>query len=338
MKERLLEWLACPGCGSSLELGPGANRQDDEIRDGELKCRECSLSAPIRAFIPRFVDSDNYAANFGLQWQRFSTTQIDSCNGNSISRDRFLATTGWDSLARKVILDGGCGTGRFAEIALDLGAEVIALDYSEAADVCWANLRRFGSRIHVIQANLLKLPVKRDALGGAYSMGVLQHTPDPERAFAQLASVVRPGGTVVADSYGRSKLRYLNSIYWYRPLLKHIPPRILFPLVERAVRLLHPIKHRLMTASVGNPLLAVGTSMVIPINSHWYQFPFLSEKIAVEWAILNTFDAYSPRYDQPQSPDSMRRWAEHLGLRDIEVFCKPGHGDGTALVCRGVKA
>ena len=34
----------------------------------------------------------------------------------------------------KWVLDAGCGMGRFAEIALKIGAQVVALDYSNAVD------------------------------------------------------------------------------------------------------------------------------------------------------------------------------------------------------------
>jgi len=41
----------------------------------------------------------------------------------------------------KWVLDAGCGSGRFAEIALATGANVVALDYSSAIDACWNNLK-----------------------------------------------------------------------------------------------------------------------------------------------------------------------------------------------------
>jgi SAM-dependent methyltransferase len=336
MRDSLLKLLRCPKCKTPLRL-EGERREGEEIVEGELVC-EAGCRHPIAGAIPRFVPRENYAGNFGLQWKRFGRVRLDSAAGNQISRTRFLATTGWTEATAQglLVLDGGCGAGRFAEIAASLGAEVVALDYSEAIDACRENLGpRFGARVHFVQGDLLHLPFAPRSFDGAYSMGVLQHTPDPFGCLAQLAGAVKPGGSVVGDIYEKGKLRYLNSIYWLRPLLRHLPPRRLLPLVEGAVRALHPLKHRLMTAFEGHPIPLVLTSAVLPINAHHHQFPFLSQEQALDWAVLNTFDAYSPRYDQPQTRAGLREWGERLGLEGLEVFCDPGKGDGTALVCRG---
>jgi len=37
------------------------------------------------------------------------------------------------------------------------------------------------------------------------------------------------------------------------------------------------------------------------------------------WAILDTYDALSPRYDLPQTLDSARQWCDAAGLVDVTV-------------------
>ena len=37
------------------------------------------------------------------------------------------------------------------------------------------------------------------------------------------------------------------------------------------------------------------------------------------WAILDTFDALSPRYDSPQTLEAVREWADAAGLVDAEI-------------------
>jgi SAM-dependent methyltransferase len=336
MKERLVEILRCPDCSGKLALAE-VRRQAGDVESGLLRCVTGAHSFPVRNGIPRFVPADNYASNFGLQWKRYGRVQIDSYSGNTISRTRFLATTGWtaDTVSGRLVLDGGCGGGRFAEVALSLGAEVVALDYSEAIDACKENLGDGASRLHWVQADLLKLPFAPGAFDAAYSMGVLQHTPDVRRSFLSLVGAVKPGGHVVADVYEKSIYRYLNSIYWYRPFLRRLPSPILFKLVQLLTATLGPVKEKLMKGFEGHPALRLATCMVLPVNAHHYQFPFLSERQAKDWAILNTFDAYSPRFDYPQDRKTMSRWAEEVGLVCAEVFVDPGKGDGTALVCRG---
>src|SRR5437588_11987584 len=74
----------------------------------------------------RITSDSNYTANFGFQWNRFATTQIDKVNRFDLSKKRFFAETGWnkEELAGKNILEVGSGAGRFSQVVLDFtGAE-----------------------------------------------------------------------------------------------------------------------------------------------------------------------------------------------------------------------
>ena len=54
------------------------------------------------------------------------------------------------------ILDIGCGAGRFAQIALDSGANVVALDYSNSVDACYTNLLKHANLYFSCILNLSK--------------------------------------------------------------------------------------------------------------------------------------------------------------------------------------
>ncbi len=140
MRAALLELLRCPASGQPLQL-VDPEGTSTEISAGWLVC------------VPRFVPASNYADSFGMQWNRFIKTQLDSHSGQPISATRFWTATGWNAadLAGKWVLDVGCGAGRFAEVALRAGAKVVALDYSNAVDACQANLGHHPN-LHVIQA------------------------------------------------------------------------------------------------------------------------------------------------------------------------------------------
>ena len=164
MTDDLFELLRCPECGHKLD--PGAGEQAGESDTSVfLQCRGCGRNYPVVRSIPRFVPEDNYATSFGFQWNRFRKTQLDSHTGVSISRDRFMSFTGWraEDLAGRRVLDVGCGAGRFAEIALSMGATVVALDYSGAVDACQANLSKHP-RLLVVQGDIYKLPFNPESL------------------------------------------------------------------------------------------------------------------------------------------------------------------------------
>jgi hypothetical protein len=71
------------------------------------------------------VPESNYADNFGMQWNHFRQTQLDSYSGLPNSSDRFWLATHWSpvSLKDQWVLDVGCGAGRFAEVALNARAK-----------------------------------------------------------------------------------------------------------------------------------------------------------------------------------------------------------------------
>ena len=158
MRIELLEILRCPQSGQRLTLEQ-AEYLDREIHSGWLVAEDGRHRYPVRDFIPRFVPESNYADNFGMQWNTFRQTQLDSHSGHPISANRFWKATAWrpEDISGQWVLDAGCGAGRFAEVALQAGAKVVALDYSSAVDACYANLRHYPN-LHVVQGDIYALP------------------------------------------------------------------------------------------------------------------------------------------------------------------------------------
>lgn len=290
------------------------------IRSGTLVSEDEAQRYPVREFIPRFVPQSNYADNFGLQWNRFRQTQLDSFSGRPISAGRFWKATAWRraDLRGAWMLDAGCGAGRFAEVALDAGARVVALDYSTAVDACLQNL---GDRpnLHVVQGDIYALPFAPRTFPFVYSLGVLQHTPDVARAFAALPPMLTPGGQLCADFYERSWRSALLPKYWLRPVTRRMPKAKLFALCERLVPGLLSVSR-----AVGLiPLVGRTLRRVVPVANHEGVLPLSATQLG-EWALLDTFDWLAPEYDHPQTAATVRGWLEQVGLTDAQVL-KAGH-------------
>ena len=314
MKPSILPRPRCPACrGSSLLALEVEAEEEGEVRTGQLRCSGCGAVFRITDFIPRFVPADNYAQNFGFQWNLFRTTQLDSASGLTISRDRFLKQSGWDALAGASVLDAGCGAGRFAEVALSLGAEVFALDYSGAVDACWKNSGPHP-RLHVFQADVYAAPFQEGCFDCVYSFGVLQHTPNPEKALKSLARQVKPGGRLCVDIYLKHWKSLLDIKYWLRPITRRISQGRLFRLIERCAPGLLVLS-RVVRRIPGGTLIG----RLIPIADYEGIHP-LNEVQRLQWAILDTFDRLAPRYDRPQTPRTLTRWLDEAGLTGIEVF------------------
>ncbi len=325
MKESIIDNLYCPACQGKLECKI-TKAQSNEIEEGMLTCKNCSGNYPVRNFIPRFVKEDNYAASFGLEWNKHSKTQIDKFNGTSISKDRFYSQTNWDrSLKNQKILEVGCGAGRFTQIAIETGAEVYSFDLSTAVDACIAN-NGLAKNLHIFQASIYELPFQNGYFDKIFCFGVLQHTPDVKKAFLSLAPYLKPGGELVVDVYKKSVRNYFQSKYFLRIFTKHIDSTKLYVLLTGVVPVLLPVSSALKKIPVFGNFL----SSFIPIINYKNVLPVKDEDL-MDWAILDTFDMLSPRYDNPQTMKTLKRWFMEAGLTDIRVS-SPG-----MVVGRGVK-
>src|SRR5713226_4818446 len=115
MKKRLLHWLRCPHCKG--DLGLSVQREEEgEILEGELSCNSCARTFPILRGIPRFAGAGDYVQSFSFEWTVHRRTQLDTV-GSHESESTFSLKTGWSKvdLDGKLVLDVGCGMGRFLD-------------------------------------------------------------------------------------------------------------------------------------------------------------------------------------------------------------------------------
>ena len=310
--QSLISHLSCPGCKRRLEDS-----------GSQLRCTTCSRDFPVIGEIPRFVPKENYAESFGLQWNRFASTQIDSKVGTKRSENRFREETLWDEsqLAGKLVLDAGCGSGRFSEIALKLGASLIAVDYSSAVEASKQNLS--GPDKLIVQGDLAALPVLDQTFDYIYCIGVLQHTSEPARIVKELLRCLKIGGEITLTFYEYSSWHVLwYSKYLVRPLTKRLPKTLLLKIIERTSSLWFPLTSFLFSLP-GN--LSRGFRFLIPI-ANYVEYKYVDPKIARAEAILDTFDMLSPSYDKPIKKSEIHSWVADSGTTVQGLPEKPIHG------------
>lgn len=314
MHKSTIALLRCPACASHLSLV--AEDEADEIEAGTLRCAGCAATYPIERGIARFVPPENYTTNFGVQWNAFRRTQLDSHSGQPISRNRFTAFTGWSEkeLEGAMVLDAGCGAGRFAEVALSFGARVVAIDFSGAIDAARENLKGKGV-IDFIQADINALPFAPESFPFVYCLGVIQHTPDPARSFQSLARVTARGGRLTVDVYPAGWRHIFFAKYWIRPITRRMGAETSL----RTVRRLFPALYALSRLVGRIPVAGHYLRYLIPVSNYTGVYP-LSDAQLREWALLDTFDMWAPAYDQPQTLATVRSWFSDTGFTNIDAF------------------
>ena len=316
MNSNALDIFACPACGAGLELTPaGIGSDRTQIAEGEFTCVGCRATYPIINSVARFVPSESYTESFGFQWNKFPTLQLDKVMNNQFSRDRFYLETGWPRhLEGERILEAGCGAGRFTELALETGAEVFSFDLSNAVEAAWKN-HGGAPNLHLFQASIYQIPLRRGVFDKIFCMGVLQHCPDVKGAFMSLIPYLREGGEIVIDVY--KKWDWVPALkYWARPLVGRMKPETLFNLLRLSIPALYDIKKTVNKApGVGRRLAAL-----IPIGplSHAPRLNYTEEELK-QIKILSAFDMLSPKFDQPQRMEDVRAWFSEAGLVKVEV-------------------
>jgi SAM-dependent methyltransferase len=101
------------------------------------------------------------------------------------------------------VVDIGCGTGQMALYLAHGDRFVVGADMTRAALALGAEAaRRFGvTRVRFVETDLHHPGLQEASFDVVISSGVLHHTPDPRAAFARIARLVRPGGTIVVGLY-----------------------------------------------------------------------------------------------------------------------------------------
>jgi 2-polyprenyl-3-methyl-5-hydroxy-6-metoxy-1,4-benzoquinol methylase len=292
-------------------------------RSTALNCVQ-GCSFPVVDHVPRFVPSKNYATGFGLQWNAFRQTQLDSYTGTTISRERLVRCLGGslEIVKGKSVLEAGCGAGRFTEVLLEAGAKVFACDLSTAVDANYAN-HGHNPNYFVCQADLLRLPVKPRSFDFVVCLGVIQHTPSPEETIAALTRYVRSGGTLVLDHYP-PEYPITRSRAITRKLLMKLPPRLAHPLALTLARVLVPIHRLTWNNRRGVWRLRRWLAKNSPLVDHYGVFPIGHELLA-EWAILDTHDTLTDYYKHLRSETQIEQSLRACGFSKVQVW-RGGNG------------
>ena len=320
-----------------IQLKNPANKKPLHISSGGLSEENAENVFPLRNGAYRIVENSNYTENFGYQWNKFSDTQLDASSKLSISKDRLFAETHWDKedLSGQNILEVGSGAGRFSQILLDYtNCNLYSIDYSNAVEANYKNngINHVG-RFHLFQASIYEMPFAKAQFDKVICIGVLQHTPDFEKSIESLIEMAKPGAEVVVDFYSiNGWWTKLHAKYLLRPFTKNMSHEKLFEKVDSNIDWLIKCTRFFTKLKLGkyiNRFLPIcDIDGTLPKNLPYNRLR--------ELCVLDTFDMYSPQYDQPQKIITVVNWFKKYGMDQVKGE-KIYYDTYEASVVKGIK-
>lgn len=263
---------------------------------------------------------------YALQWNRFRIVRPEE------DRATFRNRTGLaeSDLAGMRVLDAGCGMGRYLRVAAEMGARAVGMDLSWALLAARETTSGVGP-VELVRGDLLRPPFAPGSFDHIYSLGVLDHTPDPRRAFLALAGLLKPGGRIVIWVYPREKPAVERIMDAHRAVSTRLPLGVLMALSRMAAPV-GGLKRRLMfgrsrlarRAGVALHALTIGVSM--------HPDP--------EVRVCDTLDWYAPKFASRHTLDEVSGWFAEAGLVDVtdlsvgQAFFHAGQGNGINVAGR----
>ena len=316
--------LACPSC-----QGPLQSRPD------QYRCLQCLTAYEVKNRIPRFLPSlsdeeQQVRRSFNLEHARFLASRHLHFTPKLVEQWLALTKLPAEYFKDKVVLDAGCGSGRWTYALASLGAKVVAVDLTEEGVESTYQATAGFENVVVLQASIFHLPFKPMSFDFVVSWGVLHHTPDTKEAFGCLAPLIKPGGSVyimVYEKHNPVKFACTNIL---RRILQHFPEGARYRFCRHLI--------------IWNPVVHLLLKHVLLSDTRYK----VTDPLEISTKQLGLYDAYAPVFNHLHTREEVISWfAEnhftHITLtspvqytRPLDVFrwgvC------GGAVSVRGVRA
>jgi 2-polyprenyl-3-methyl-5-hydroxy-6-metoxy-1,4-benzoquinol methylase/uncharacterized protein YbaR (Trm112 family) len=310
-------WLSCRACGERYPLIAGTVRMlSREARRGLARSYPDALLDLPRDQVGADGEKPSVkeltAKSFAYEWQRFGAFRPE-WHKNFVDYLRPLAP---ESLAGRLVLDVGTGSGRHSAQAAAYGARVVAVDLGESIDVARRNLPPDAL---TVQADAERLPFAPGSFDVVMSIGVLHHVPDPEAALRALVPLAAPTG-------------HLHVYFYWAP--ERPSHRAILRLVSAARRVTVRMPHRLLHV-LCYPMAAlqwIGAVLPYRLLRRYRVTAALADPLPLKtyadypFAVLvnDTFDRFSAPIEHRLGRVQVQEMLQRAGLQEIAVV--PNHG------------
>jgi arsenite methyltransferase len=332
MKTSLVPYLRCPMSGETLTLVDA--RVETEVVSGRLVTAS-GREYPIDDGVPVLLDPATFApgqaetrASFSEKWKRAPGYREDTRahyerwylerygHGDIAGLTRFLA-------GKRFILDAGTGHGRDTEMyAKHSQAQVFGIDLSEGIHLAYGDLHTLPN-VHLVQADLQRLPFAPGFFDFVACDQVIHHTPDTRASFEALLRHVAPGGHIAIYAYKvKGPIREFSDT-WIRERTTAMSPEECMAFSESMTKLGKALSDLHVTVDVPEdiPLLGISKGPIDVQRFIYWHMMKVYWNDTMDWTsnAITNFDWYHPLHAHRHTPDELRAWCAELGV-EIEHF------------------
>ena len=256
------------------------------------------------------IDLDT-VASFGEEWEKF-----DSFSHEEISNvgQEYFDIVDFEKLntIEMTALDAGCGTGRWSVYLASKFKTIYAIDPSKAV-LSAANLTKDIENIKLIQCSIDNVPFNKEYFDFVFSLGVLHHIPNTQKALNSIVNLVKPDGYCLIYLYYNLDNRgiFYKFLFFISSLLR----RLVSSLPKRSKKIFCDF----LAFSVYIPLIYLsklaflffGDQLASKIPLNYYR------KKSLNIIRNDSLDRFGTPLEQRFSRDEIKKMMEKSGLTDI---------------------
>jgi len=349
MKRTLVEFLRDPLTGDSLTLADPVPPSGPEVGSGRLVSR-AAVEYPIIEGVPVMVRDDCFAEgqketveSFSWKWNRaknyrtatqqhYVTWYLQRYGFGTVNKlAAFLAD-------KKTILDAGTAHGRDAQMYVENStATVFGIDISSGIRNAFRDLAGVP-RLHLVQADVTKLPFAPEFFDFIGCDQVIHHTPNTRESLRHLVTRLAPGGHIAFYVYRKKgPIREFCDDY-IRARTVHMTPEECFKVSEAITKLGKALADLKVTVDVPEdiPILEItaGTHDIQRFI-YWNVFKcYWNDSMDWDSNVITNFDWYHPLHAHRHTRGEVEAWCreeqlavEHLDEQEsgISVLARRGH-------------
>jgi SAM-dependent methyltransferase len=336
MKRTLIEAIRDPLSGEPLTLSDESPRGGDEIERGTLTSPS-GHRYPIEGGVPTLVRSDQFSEgqketveSFSFKWKKAQDYRKQTL-GHYLQwyLDRYgfrtEAALGTFLKGKRRILDAGTAHGRDAEMYVrNSSATVYGIDISYGIRNAYRDLGAI-SQLHLIQADLTRLPFENGFFDFIGCDQVIHHTPDTRKSLHHLVEHLAPGGHIAFYVYRKKgPIREFCDDH-IREQTVNMSPDECMKVSEAITKFGKALSDMKITIDVPEdiPILGIKAGKQdLQRFIYWNVFKcYWNDTMDWDSNVITNFDWYHPLHAHRHTQDEVERWCaeERLEIQHIDV-------------------